>query len=171
MKRIQELLTLAEDSSAYSIELDWFSEHPYAAEIKKEAANLARRFNATLEMVKERGPGGGASVIRFFGLKKDLIKLIAEYDDSSMEDAAEFFNEHGELAEETLKEAALSAQLKRLARDAGYNTNDLDDLKSMWAERALSSPYADDYEARLGEALGMIQMTEKELRNFVNGKK
>lgn len=73
-----------------------------------------------------------------------------------------------------LNEAGLSPQIKRLAHDAGYNTNvtsDLDGLKLMWAERALSSPYADQFEARLGEALGMIQMTEKELQNFVNKRK
>lgn len=63
----------------------------------------------------------------------------------------------------------INTKIANLAVSAGYDIADksLDDLRKEYAVRSLSSPYCDQFDAMLGEALGMIRMTKQQLEAFV----
>jgi len=62
--------------------------------------------------------------------------------------------------------------IRRAAMHAGYDINKkelrtMTGLKVAYAKRALESEYADQFDARLGELLDMIDMDEKQLKRFI----
>lgn len=75
---------------------------------------------------------------------------------------------------ELLKEEneSIPRDIRRAAMHAGYNINSkelrtMTALKVAYAKRSLESEYADQYDAKLGELLGMIDMNKKQLKDFV----
>lgn len=63
----------------------------------------------------------------------------------------------------------INTKIANLAVNAGYEIDNksLDDLRKEYAIRSLSSSYCDQFDAMLGEAIGMIRMTKQQLEAFV----
>lgn len=67
---------------------------------------------------------------------------------------------------------SIPRDIRRAAVHAGYNINSkelrtMTALKVAYAKRSLESEYADQYDAKLGELLGMIDMNKKQLKDFI----
>jgi len=74
----------------------------------------------------------------------------------------------------TLKEEneSIPRDIRRAAMHAGYDINKKElrtmiGLKLAYAKRSLESKYADQFDVKLGEVLGMINMDEKQLKDFI----
>jgi hypothetical protein len=67
-----------------------------------------------------------------------------------------------------ITEEALPAHIARAARDAGYTITgrSLDDLRKEYAKRSTTTEYADQFDARLGELLGLSRKTKAELEEL-----
>lgn len=67
---------------------------------------------------------------------------------------------------------SIPRDIRRAAMHAGYDVNSkelrtMNGLKVAYAKRAIESDYADQFDAKLGELLGMIDMNEKQLKDFI----
>lgn len=60
-----------------SIELDWANED--ADDLETDARIVAVRFNLTMDIVAEEGPGGGWPVYRFEGRCSDIVAMLCDY--------------------------------------------------------------------------------------------
>lgn len=66
--------------------------------------------------------------------------------------------------------AKVTMKLSMLAREAGFlvsRGDDLYEIKKMYAERMIYSKYCDQHDMRLGEALGMSNMSKEDLQKFL----
>lgn len=67
---------------------------------------------------------------------------------------------------------SIPRDIRRAAMHAGYDINSkelrtMTGLKVAYAKRSLETEYADQFDAKLGEVLGMIKMNKKELKDFI----
>jgi len=61
-----------------SIELDWANEEA-SHDLEADGRQVAANFGLTMEVVAEKGPGGGWPVYRFIGPREAIVAFLVNY--------------------------------------------------------------------------------------------